>query len=43
MHGSGVTLIIEQEDMNGIIKVIEVLENSGILLKGVNETIEKDF
>ena len=30
IHGLGVKLIIEQEDMNGIIKIIEVLENSGI-------------
>ena len=39
IHGSGATkgaeikLIIEKEDMNDIIKIIEVLENSGILLK----------
>ena len=33
IHGSGVKLIIEQEDMNHIIKIIEALENSGILLK----------
>ena len=41
-HGSGVKLIIEQEDMNDIIKIIEALENSGILLKGVNKTIENE-
>ena len=40
IHGSGVKLIIEQEDMNDIIKIIEALENSGILLKGVTKTIE---
>ena len=39
MHGSGIKLIIEQEDMNYIIKIIEALENSGILLKGVTKTI----
>ena len=33
-------LIIEQEDMNDIMKTIEALENSGILLKGVSKTIE---
>ena len=38
IHGSGVKLIIEQEDMNDIIKIIEALENSGILLKGVSKT-----
>ena len=32
IHGSGVKLIIEQEDMNDIMKIIEALENSGILL-----------
>ena len=42
IHGSGVKLIIEQEDMNDIIKIIEVLENSGILLKGVTKTIENE-
>ena len=42
IHGSVVKLIIEQEDMNDIIKIIEALENSGILLKGVNKTIENE-
>ena len=42
IHGSEVKLIIEQEDMNDIIKIIEALENSGILLKGVNKTIENE-
>ena len=40
IHGSGVKLIIEQEDMNDIMKIIEALENSGILLKGVTKAIE---
>ena len=30
IHSSGVKLIIEQEDMNDIMKIIEALENSGI-------------
>ena len=42
IHGSGVKLIIEQEDMNDIIKIIEALENSGILFKGVTKTIENE-
>ena len=42
IHGSGVKLIIEQEDMNDIIKIIKALENSGILLKGVSKTIENE-
>ena len=37
IHGSGVKLIIEQEDMNDIMKIIKALENSGILLKGVKQ------
>ena len=41
IHGS-VTVIIEQEDMNDIMKIIEALENSGILLKGVTKTIENE-
>ena len=42
IHGSGVKLIIEQEDMNDVMKIIEALENSGILLKGVSTTIENE-
>ena len=40
IHGSGVKLIIEQEDMNDITKIVKVLENSGILLKGVSKAIK---
>ena len=42
MRGKGIKLIIEQEDMNDIMKIIEALENSGILLKGVRKTIESE-
>ena len=42
IHCSGVKLIIEQEDMNNIMKIIEASENSGILLKGVTKTIENE-
>ena len=42
IHGSGVKLIIEQENMNDVIKIIEALENSGILLKGVTKAIENE-
>ena len=42
MRGEGIKLIIEQEDMNDIIKIIKALENSGILLKGVSKTIEDE-
>ena len=40
--GAGVKLIIEQEDMNDIIKIIKALEKSGILLKGVSKTIKDE-
>ena len=42
IHGSGVKLIIEQEDMKDIMKTIKALENSGILLKGVSKTIKNE-
>ena len=42
MRGDRIKLVIEQEDMNDIKKIIEALENSGILLKGVTKTIENE-
>ena len=42
IHGSGVKLIIEQEDIKDIMKIIKALENSGILLKGVSKTIKNE-
>ena len=42
IHGSGVKLIIEEEDMKDIMKIIEALENSGISLKGVSKTIKNE-
>ena len=43
IHGSGVKLIIEQEDMQDIMKIIKELENSDILLKGVSKTIKNEI
>ena len=41
IHGSGTTtLIISNEGMNDILKIVQALENSNILLKGVTETIK---
>ena len=40
--GAGVKLIIEQEDMKDIMKIIKALENSDILLKGVSKTIKNE-
>ena len=42
IHSSRVKLVIEEEDMNDIMKIIEALENSGILLKRVTKTIENE-
>ena len=42
MHGSGIKLITEEEDMKDIMKIIKALENSGILLKGVSKTFENE-
>ena len=43
IHGSGIKLIIEEEDMQDIIKINNELENSDILLKGVCKTIENEI
>ena len=43
IHGSGNrTLIISNEEMNVIIKIIQALEDSNILLKGVTKTIKNE-
>ena len=43
LHGSGTTtLIISNEDMNDIMKIIQALEDSNIFLKGVTKTIENE-
>ena len=36
------TLIISNEEMNGIMKIIQALEDSNILLKGVTKTIKNE-
>ena len=36
------TLIISNEEMNEIIKIVQALEYSNILLKGVSETIKNE-
>ena len=43
IHGSGIKLIIEEEDMQDVIKIIKELENSDILLKGGSKTIENEI
>ena len=44
IHGSGTTtLIISNEEMKDIIKIVQALEDSNILLKGVNKTIKNEI
>ena len=43
--GSGhnnTTLIISNDEMNDILKIVKYLEDSGVLLKGVTETIQNE-
>ena len=43
MFGSGFTaLIISHEEMNDIMKIVKSLEYSGLLIKGVGETIKNE-
>ena len=43
MLGSGgTTLIISNDEMDYILKIVKSLENSGVLLKGVSETIQHE-
>ena len=43
IHGSGTTtLIISNEEMNDIMKIVQALEDSNILFKGVIKTIKDD-
>ena len=40
--GNNTTLIISNDEMDDILKVIKSLEDSGVLLKGVSETIQHE-
>ena len=43
MFGSGnTTLKISNEEINDIIKIVQSLEESGLLMKGVTETIKNE-
>ena len=43
MLGSGTTtLTISNDEMDDILKIVKSLEDSGLLLKGVSETIQHD-
>ena len=41
-HNNNTTLIISNDEMDGILEIVKSLEDSGILLKGVSETIQNE-
>ena len=41
-HNKNTTLIISNSEMDDILKLVKSLEDSGVLLKGVSETIQHD-
>ena len=43
MFGSGVTIfILSNEEMHGFIKIVKSLEESGLIIKEVSETIKNE-
>ena len=43
IHGSGtITLIISNEEVNDVVKIVQALEDSNILLEGVTKTIKNE-
>ena len=41
--GNNTTLIIANDEMEDFIKIVKSLENSGLLLKGVTETVQNEL
>ena len=41
-HNNNTTLIISNDEIHDIIKIIKSLEDSGLLLKGVTETVQNE-
>ena len=41
-HDNTTTLIISNDEMEDIIKIVKSLEDSGLLLKGVTETVQNE-
>ena len=43
IYGSGTTtLVISNKEMNDIMKIVQALKNSNVLLKGVTKTIKNE-
>ena len=40
--GNRITLIISNDEINDIVKIVKSLEDSGLLLKGVTETVQNE-
>ena len=40
--GNNIILIISNDEINDIIKIVKSLEDSGLLLKGVTETVQNE-
>ena len=40
--GNTTTLIISNDEINEIIKIVKSFEDSGLLLKGMNETVQNE-
>ena len=41
-HNNNTKLIISNDEMKGIIRIAKYLEDSGLLFKGVSETIQNE-
>ena len=41
-HSSSTTLVISNNEMEDIIKIVKFLKDSGLLLKGVTETVQNE-
>ena len=41
--GNNTTLIISNKDMDDLIKIVKSLEDSGLLLKGITESVQNEI
>ena len=41
-HNNNITLIISNDEMDDILEIVKSLEDSGVLLKGISETIQNE-
>ena len=43
LSGNNTTLIISNKDMDDLIKIVKSLEDSGLLLKGITESVQNEI